>query len=112
MIERLTAINPAIDAMKIDNQLGGHEPLEPEDWEILEVTKKVLEPFMDAIKMLEGDSYVTASWVPQANNKIRAKLQAFSAEEEETASTVVATNLLKDFEGRWFANGRSFDDTV
>ena len=112
MIERLIVIKPAIDAMKIDNQLGGHEPLEPEDWQNLEVIKKVLKPFMDAMKMLEGDSYVTASWVPQAIKKIRAKLQEFSVEEEETASKVLATSLLKDFEERWSVNGRTFNDTV
>ena len=112
MFEHLLEIKPAIGSMAIDNQLGDCDPLEVQDWENLKVIKDVLEPFRDSQKLLEGDKYVTASWVPQAVNHIRKKLTAFSEAEEESASKTLATSLLKDLDDRWFSNLELFSGTV
>jgi hypothetical protein len=54
MIERLLCLKPALDAMSVDNKLGGNS-LNPDDWTVLNDVKTILEPFQICQKQLEGD---------------------------------------------------------
>ncbi|CAB9520830.1 zinc finger, BED-type containing 1 [Seminavis robusta] len=86
MIVRLLELKPAIQTMFIYNEL--------------DITT-VLKPFKDAQKMLEGDKYVTASWVVYSVKNICDTLTALSSSGPTTASKELARNLLEDFKKRW-----------
>ena len=105
MIARLLELKPAIDLMAADNQLDSLDPLTQNDWDNLHNISLVLKPFKDAQKLLEGERYVSSSWVIQAVNHIRKRLKAMSADDQpETASKVLAASLLDDFEASWRAD--------
>jgi hypothetical protein len=112
MIERLLHLKPAIDAMVADNQVGAYG-LEQRDWAILKDVMQVLAPFKFCQKQLEGDKYVTCSWVLPAINICRKELSRHSVSEENSVSKTMSLQLLSDFEKCW---GRMedplFDETV
>ena len=78
--------------------------LTPQQWTTLERIVEVLEPFEDGMKLLEGEKYVTASWVLIVVELIRKGIQKGM---ESNCITVVrmSTILLKDFEKRWGVGG-------
>jgi len=114
MIARLLDLKLAIDALTAANELGSCEPLTPADWANLHDIMEVLKPFKEAQKLLEGDKYVTASWVAQAVHHIRVKLTKLGDPEmPESASRTLAASLLVDFNVRWRNSGEAvFGDTV
>jgi hypothetical protein len=75
-----------------------------QQWKTLEYIAKVLEPFEDGMKLLEGEKYVTASWVLIIVELIRKGLQ-MGVESDCVTSVRMSKILLKDFEVRWGAGG-------
>jgi len=74
MCERLIHLQPALAAMAVDNKLPAPILLNETDWKIIIQVHHLLQPFKDALELLEGDKYVTLSILPFAIKAIRAAL--------------------------------------
>ena len=116
MIERLLKLKAAIDILGAAGDLGQCAIMTPADWDNLLNIMVVLQPFKEAQKLLEGEKYVTSSWVAMAVSLIRKQLGDMSADEQpDTASKHLAASLLTDFDERWGTggdNGSFFNPTV
>jgi hypothetical protein len=79
-------------------------------WRVVEDTCKVLEPFMNAQKLLEGENYITVSFVPFLISSIRRGLQAVLADANSSDQVVaLVTKMLNVFDKHW---GTGEDGTV
>ena len=70
-------------------------------WKTLAHVVKVLEPFENGMRLLEGEKYVTASWVPFIVEMIRKGIQKGTESDDETVERC-SNILLKDFNHRWY----------
>jgi hypothetical protein len=71
-------------------------------WIIVELVRNVLEPFMIAQKLLEGEKYITISFVPGIIYSIREGLKAVENDENNHESVkVLSRKMLVDFCRRW-----------
>ena len=61
----------------------------------------MLEPFENGMRLLEGEKYVTASWVPFIVEMIRKGIQKGTESDDETVQRL-SNILLKDFNNRWY----------
>jgi len=109
MAHRLIRLKLYFALMVAEGSLAADTNLSPDQWIILEDTVAVLEPFMVAQRILEGEKYVTISLVLIIITTIRSRLmnvieKAFSQHQFE-----LATALLEDFNIRW---GSGTDGTV
>lgn len=112
MVQRLIELKASVNLLHVQNQLGKCAPLDHTDWANLNNLLKILKPFKDAQKLLEGEKYVTASFVAGAVTTIGTKLKAI-ADDPTSVSADAASSLLTDFEERWRASGvPMFQDTV
>ncbi len=100
MIDCLLQLKPAIDVMAQDDQLGS-ATLDVADWQNLKAIMQVLDQLKTAQMFLEGDKYTTSSWVLPSIKNCRVKLAKLSTSQEESASKILTSNLLQDFEQRW-----------
>jgi hypothetical protein len=79
-------------------------------WKVVEDTCKVLEPFMNAQKLLEGENYVTVSFIPFLISSIRRGLQAVLADPNSSYQVAtLVTKMLEVFDKHW---GSGEDGTV
>ena len=69
-------------------------------WKTLGHVVKVLEPFENGMRLLEGEKYVTASWVPFIVEMIRKGILHGTESEDGTVKRL-SKILLKDFNNRW-----------
>jgi hypothetical protein len=74
--------------------------LTTEEWNLLKLVRDLLQPFHEAQKALEGEQYITRSWLPYYINDISKHLQEFIDQNEGDLSTA-ATALLADLTERW-----------
>ncbi len=58
------------------NYVNGETPGNGAQWRVIGDTYKVLEPFTSAQKLLEGENYITISFLPVLRCTIRNILQA------------------------------------
>ena len=65
MYERLVYLKQALKAMALNDQIPLKKVLTDEDWEVIELVHKVLKPFKSAIIFLEGENYMTISFIQQ-----------------------------------------------
>ena len=70
-------------------------------WKTLGHVVKVLEPFEIGMRLLEGEKYVTASWVPFIVEMIRKGILQGTESEDGTVERL-SKILLKDFNNRWY----------
>jgi hypothetical protein len=81
---RLIRLRPYLNLMEAESSLKKN--LSAEHWSIIIDTCAVLEPFMFAQKLLEGETYVTISLIPYLIFKIRQGLQlVFDAPDNRTS---------------------------
>ena len=73
-------LKPAIEGLKADNQISEQLALEDIEWKIIQQIISVLKPFKMAQKHLEGEKYVTMSYIPMMINFIENKLQGILAD--------------------------------
>ncbi len=79
-------------------------------WKVVEDTCKVLEPFMNAQKLLEGENYIPVSFIPFLISSIGRCLQAVLADANSSDQVVVlVTKILDVFDKHW---GTGEDGTV
>ncbi len=101
MVARLLQLKRALQNLQRDDLLD--IGLTDEQWDILAEVEKLLRPFMQVQKALEGEKYVTLSLVPFLLASLRANLQAVAA--PESAVKKIATAMLTQFDQR-FGDGR------
>ena len=83
MNKRLVKIKMPIKHCSEKEMFGGQNEyyvecdyyLSDEEWEILEATTRVLDCFEKSMKLLEGEKYVTAPWVPVQIKYIHDRLE-------------------------------------
>jgi hypothetical protein len=112
MVQRLIELKTSVNLLHVQNQLGKCVSLTLTDWANLKNLLKILKPFKDAQKFLEGEKYVTANFVAQAVITIRTKLKAI-ADDHTSVAANAANSLLQNFQEHWRASDLSmFWDTV
>lgn len=72
MCERLLRLKPYLNLMEVEGTLDKN--LNDDQWIVIKDTVTVLEPFMCAQRLLEGESYVTISMIPFIIWKVRKGL--------------------------------------
>ena len=105
MLDRLLYLKPAIEGLKADNQIPDNLALEEIEWTIISQITSVLKPFKMAQKHLEGEKYVTISYIPMMINFIENKLQTILAD-TSTSNNVksLIQSMIIDFQTRWGNN--------
>jgi hypothetical protein len=110
MRHRLIHLRPSLNLMEAECSLKKN--LSDEHWSIIQDTCAVLEPFMFAQILLQGETYVTISLIPYLIFKIRKGLQLLlDAPENHTTVQVraLARKMMYKFESNW---GCGEPDTV
>ena len=114
MLDRLIYLKPAIEGLKADNQIPKNLIFDEIEWKILEQVISVLKPFKMAQKHLEGEKYVTISYVPLMIDFIENKLQSVmvNSTTNDNVKSLVQTMII-DFQNRWGNNHvRKFNPNV
>ena len=62
MLERLLELKPTLLAMKLMEETTAE--LTPETWEVIRLGSIVLQPFKAVQLMMEGEKYITLSFIP------------------------------------------------
>ena len=119
MIKRGLELKPALDhteqPLSILNQNNPYyvecdHYLNKSEWKILETAEFVLNCFFVQMKRMEGEKYVTASWVPIQIAEIHTGMwENYHAGENPQEVRIMCKKMLKDFEPRWYANRRGED---
>jgi len=85
MCARLLQLRKALTAMAALDVMPNSKVTNLTDfqWTVIELAERLLRPFMDAQKMLEGESYVTVSYIPFMISRLRKGLEAAAAEQQQ-----------------------------
>ena len=105
MLDRLIYLKPAIEGLKADNQIPNNLIFDEIEWNVIEQVISVLKPFKMAQKHLEGEKYVTISYIPLMIDFIENKLQSVlaNATTNENVKSLVQSMII-DFQNRWGNN--------
>jgi hypothetical protein len=95
----------SLRALEDDGAMPQDKILLSNDWDVIQEASDLLLPFKLAQKLLEGEKYVTISWIPTALKEIMSKLETIINEpvdpQTDTPSKLAVRNLakvlLKDF---------------
>jgi hypothetical protein len=102
MIDRLLWLQVPISILIARNHCPG---LSDHDWKYFKEIGDVLKPFMKAQKMLQGEKYVTSSWVLETIQMLWEFLEsaktALPSNKYEQVAQNLAKVLLKDLNCRW-----------
>lgn len=100
MCERLIRLRPYLCLMEAEGSLDKN--LNDAQWSIIKDTTILLEPFMCAQKLLEGESYVTVSMIPFIIWKIRkGLLDAIESPNSSVPVVRLATLMNDKFREQW-----------
>ena len=100
MIERLLRVKNYVNILA--QQFRTLVNLNPAQWNLLEEIEHVLKPFMYAQKLLEGEKYVTISFIPTIISKIRSDLEATQRRPDNTEYVTAMLNKLRNsFDAEW-----------
>jgi hypothetical protein len=110
MLSRLLRLRPYLTILFTEKSVNADLSLNVEEWLIVEDTKRILEPFMIAQRILEGEKYVTISLVLIIITTIRENLRAELEKPDNSAHVKqLCLLLLSDFNKHW---GTGSDGTV
>jgi len=114
MMDRMLALRPVINQMRAGNFLVDVPKMTSSDWESIKQITEVLKPFKSAMKVLEGNKYVTGSLVASIVLALKKQLKIMASEAQpDTNSQRFAALLFKDLEERWVrSDGVVFDGHV
>ena len=88
--------------MKADNQIPKNLILDEIEWNIVKEVISVLKPFKMAQKHLEGEKYVTISYIPLMIDFIENKLQGILANSTTNNNVKsLVQSMIIDFQSRW-----------
>jgi hypothetical protein len=113
----------ALRALEHDGAIPQDKILTSKDWDAIWEVSDLLLPFKSAQKLLEGEKYVTISWIPTALKGSMLKLETIINQpvdpQADTPSKCAVRNLvkvlLKYFSAQWLMNGANtfhFDGSV
>ena len=110
MLDRLVYLKPALTALVADNVIPQEDILTPDEWHTITKIIDILKPFKTAQKYLEGEKYVTISWIPHMIKNIHKRLEeslhlATDPDDPNESVKNLIERLIADFEKRWFHNG-------
>lgn len=102
MCSRLLRLKKYFEMMVVQGTLPADQNLTADQWNIVAQISKLLEPFMEAQKVLEGEKYVTISMVPTIIMALRAGLISI-IDNQNNAEHIrtVAAMMFDDFNERW-----------
>jgi hypothetical protein len=104
-VDRLLYLKPAFASLEADNLLDEEVALNLHDWAVLKEIHVLLKPFKTAQELLEGDKYVSISWVPLMVGTLRKLLKETADAAPGNTVDAAARNLAKalhdDFCARW-----------
>ena len=87
--------------MAFYDQIPSKKVLTDKYWEVIELVHKVFKPFKSDMIVLEGENYVTISFIPTVSKSIRTNIREVSNSPvvpgPEASVKNLATRLLKDF---------------
>lgn len=110
MCERLLKLKPYIQLLEVERHIDGRVNLTDEQWIILHQITILLEPFMIAQKFLEGERYVTLSFVPYIINSMRTSMAKLIDDENSSLHLkTISEKMLNAFNGHF---GVGSDGTV
>ena len=101
-LTRLVYLKPAINSLLADKELKNEQCLSDTEWKVVETVIDILKPFKSAQKHLEGEKYVTISYIPLMISAIEKKLKNYieSRDLNDNVKLLVQT-MLNDFILRW-----------
>jgi hypothetical protein len=99
MVERALKLKVAIQSMVVAGQIPAEHHISDADWKYIESVRAVMMPFRAAQKTLEGEKYVTASFVVGMIREMRKDLNKTSSEDQ--LANQLSKKILEDFENRW-----------
>ena len=99
MCSRLIRLKPYLDLMEAEGTLSCN--LDPGQWVVVQDTCQLLEPFMCAQRMMEGESYVTVSMYPYIMHKIRGGLLKLIERPSSRQVFTLAAKLNRLVEEHW-----------
>lgn len=110
MLARLIRLRPYLQLLFTEKKVPSDLHLNPDEWIIVEDTKRILEPFMIAQRLLEGEKYVTVSLILIIITTIRKGL-TFERDRVENSHHVkeLSAILLQDFNKHW---GSGLEGTI
>ena len=99
---RLLRLRPYFSVMVAESTLAADLNLTDGQWIILKDTVSLLEPFMIAQKCLEGEKYVTISFVLVIITQIRINLKELINNESSSEHVLdLSTAMLENFNSHW-----------
>jgi hypothetical protein len=87
MVDRLIRLKAYLALLEEEGELDCN--LSDDQWTIITNLKVVLQPFMIAQRLLEGESYVTVSLIPYMIYKIRKGLQSAIANDRSSQHVII-----------------------
>ena len=75
MYKILVYLKQAIQDISLDSKIPLKKILTDEDWEVIEMLCKVLKPFKSSMIVLEGENYLTLSFIQTVINSICTNLR-------------------------------------
>ena len=103
MLDRLAYLKPAITTLIADNIIPEEDILSPSEWHTIMKIIDILNPFKTVQKYLEGEKYVTISWIPHMIRNIHKKLEeslhlATDPDDQNDSVKYLVERLICDFE--------------
>ena len=100
MIHRMFYLRTALNVLVASDMLPKRLEISAAQWEALAGIRDVLKPIYIVQKLLEGEKYVTASWLPILIHTCRKGLERGCNHQSATVRTM--SKVLKDdYEVRW-----------
>lgn len=100
MLERLVRLKPYFALMQVTHDLKCN--LSDEDWKVIEELTVVIKPFMLVQLLLEGEKYVTISFIPYLISEIRIGLNDVLSNNGAHPQVVdLVSQMLTNFNDRW-----------
>ena len=102
MVERLLYINKEIQVLELSGNVPQDKKLDDQDWDFLEEIITLLKPLKRSQSLLEGQHFVTVSFVPSMVEQMRKNFENISQDNQQRATVrSLASKMLVDFNERW-----------
>ena len=101
MCERILYLKSALHVLEASDDIPLNKRLSDADWEQLEAVTKVLKPFRDAQLSLEGEQYVSSSYVVPHIYNCRQSLEAGKGVNNPECVRQLSVTMSEDFNLRW-----------
>ena len=101
MCARLLRLRFYIMELHESKVIPAHAMLTDEQWKVVKSVSDLLKPFMEMQKVLEGEQYVTISFMPYCIHTLRQSLDDTITANAHAGTVHLAKVMLTDFNRRW-----------